>query len=105
MTTFGPSLSKSGQILRVSIPTFAPVEVRPSFATRARAATRRLMETTWDSAATVARVALGALMFPHGAQHGLGWFGGYGFSGTLGWMTKTLGFPAPLAALAIITEV
>ncbi|HUQ80062.1 MAG TPA: DoxX family protein, partial [Gemmatimonadaceae bacterium] len=28
----------------------------------------------------------------------------YGFSGTLGWMTGTLGFPAPLAALAIVTE-
>ena len=37
-------------------------------------------------------------------QHALGLFGGYGFSGTLGWMTGTLGFPAPLAALAIVTE-
>jgi putative oxidoreductase len=44
-------------------------------------------------------------MFPHGAQHALGWFGGYGFTGTFGWMTRTLGFPAPLAALAIVTEV
>jgi hypothetical protein len=38
------------------------------------------------------------------AQHFLGWFGGYGFGGTLGWMTNDLGFPAPLAALAILTE-
>ena len=52
----------------------------------------------------VARVALGALLFPHGAQHALGWFGGYGFAGTLGWMTNTLGFPAPAAALAIAGE-
>ena len=43
-------------------------------------------------------------MLPHGAQHALGWLGGYGFAGTFGWMTKTLGFPAPLAALAIVTE-
>jgi putative oxidoreductase len=43
-------------------------------------------------------------LFPHGAQHVLGWFGGYGFHGTLQWMTGTLGFPAPLAALALVTE-
>jgi putative oxidoreductase len=35
----------------------------------------------------------------------LGWFGGYGFEGTLGWMTGTLGFPAPLAVLALVTEI
>lgn len=52
----------------------------------------------------IARTALGLLLFPHGAQHALGWFGGYGFGGTLGWMTKTLGFPAPLAAIGIVTE-
>jgi putative oxidoreductase len=49
-------------------------------------------------------VALGAILLPHGAQHALGWFGGYGFAGTLGWMTGTLHIPAPLAALAIVTE-
>ena len=47
---------------------------------------------------------VGLILFPHGAQHVLGWFGGYGFQGTLGWMTGTLGFPAPLAALALVTE-
>ena len=52
----------------------------------------------------MARVALGLIMLPHGMQHALGLFGGYGFSGTFGWMTGTLGFPAPLAALAIVTE-
>src|ERR671921_98290 len=65
---------------------------------------RRLFHTTDDPAPLAARVTLGLVMFPHGAQHALGWFGGYGFSGTLGWMTDTLGFPAPLAALAIVTE-
>lgn len=60
--------------------------------------------TERDRAATIARVALGSILFPHGAQHALGWFGGYGFQGTLGWMTGTLGFPAPLAALGIVVE-
>lgn len=64
----------------------------------------RVLATTRDAAPAVARLALGAVMFPHGAQHALGWFGGYGFAGTFGWMTRTLGFPAPLAALAIVIE-
>jgi putative oxidoreductase len=65
---------------------------------------RRLVATDGSRASLVARVALGAILFPHGAQHALGWFGGYGFSGTHRWMTATLGFPAPLAALAIVVE-
>src|SRR5881394_2609653 len=65
---------------------------------------RRVVATTGDAGATVARLALCFVIFPHGAQHALGWFGGYGFAGTFGWMTRTLGFPAPLAALAIVTE-
>lgn len=56
-------------------------------------------------ASTVARVVLAGVLFPHGAQHVLGWFGGYGFHGTLGWMTGTLGFPAPLAVVALVTEI
>jgi putative oxidoreductase len=65
---------------------------------------RRLLDTAAAPAPAVARVMLGLVMFPHGAQHALGWFGGYGFSGTLGWMTGTVGIPAPLAVLAIVTE-
>lgn len=65
---------------------------------------RTLIATDREAAPFVARLILGLVMFPHGAQHALGWFGGYGFYGTLRWMTGTLGFPAPLAALAIVVE-
>ena len=65
---------------------------------------RRLLSTHPDTGALFGRVMLGAILIPHGFQHALGLFGGYGFNGTLGWMTNTLGFPAPLAALAIVTE-
>lgn len=65
---------------------------------------RSLFITRREPAPLVARLVLGLVMFPHGAQHALGWFGGYGLHGTLGWMTGTLGFPAPLAALAIVVE-
>lgn len=65
---------------------------------------RKLIFTDADYGALAGRVMLGVIMLPHGFQHALGLFGGYGFRGTLGWMTTTLGFPAPLAALAIVTE-
>src|SRR6187401_1263201 len=53
---------------------------------------------------TVLRVALGAVMFPHGAQKLLGWFGGYGFSGTMGFLTGTAGLPWIIAFLVIAIE-
>src|SRR4051794_30369932 len=65
---------------------------------------RKLFATNSDPGALLGRVMLGAVMLPHGLQHAVGLFGGYGFRGTLGWMTDPLGFPAPLAAIAIITE-
>jgi putative oxidoreductase len=34
----------------------------------------------------------------------LGWFGGFGFSGTMGFFTGTMHIPAPLAFLAIAAE-
>jgi putative oxidoreductase len=64
-----------------------------------------ILRTSPEPAPAVARLALGLVLFPHGAQHVLGWFGGYGLHGTLDWMTGTLGFPAPLAALALVTEI
>jgi hypothetical protein len=42
----------------------------------------------------VARLTLAVVLAPHGAQHMLGWLGGYGFRGTFAWMTGTLCFPA-----------
>jgi putative oxidoreductase len=81
-----------------------PPRAAVSLSTAAAGLLRRLVTTTGDGAASVARLALGLVMFPHGAQHALGWFGGYGFAGTFGWMTRTLGFPRPMAALAIVVE-
>jgi putative oxidoreductase len=64
----------------------------------------RLLRTADNPGPALARLTLAFVFFPHGAQHVLGWLGGYGFHGTLQWMTGTLGFPAPLAVLALITE-
>jgi len=65
---------------------------------------RRVLATEGDWGATVARVALGAVMLPHGAQKLLGWFGGYGFQGTMGFLTTQVGLPYPIALLVILIE-
>jgi putative oxidoreductase len=49
------------------------------------------------------RLALAIVMFPHGAQHLLGWFGGYGFSGTMEFF-GSMGMPSPISALVILLE-
>ena len=66
---------------------------------------RSLLSTTDDRAALVARLTLALVMFPHGMQKLAGWFGGHGFDGTMGFFTQSLGIPAALAVLAILTEV
>ena len=43
-------------------------------------------------------------MFAHGAQKALGWFGGYGFDGTMGFLTGTVGLPQAIALLVIAAE-
>jgi len=65
---------------------------------------RKLIATSNDFGPTVARLFLGVVMFAHGAQKMLGWFGGYGFHGTMGFFTQMLHVPAPLAFLAICAE-
>lgn len=50
------------------------------------------------------RVVLGLVMFPHGAQKLLGWFGGFGWTGTMGYFTGLIGIPYWLGALVIISE-
>jgi putative oxidoreductase len=65
---------------------------------------RKLINTTDDSVITILRLILGVVFFAHGAQKALGWFGGYGFSGTMGFFTGAMHIPAPLAFLAICAE-
>lgn len=66
---------------------------------------KTLLDTdTHNSMLTLQRVLLGAVMFPHGAQKLLGWFGGYGFDGTMTFLTDTVHLPAPLALLVILAE-
>ena len=65
---------------------------------------RKLLATSNDLTLTLVRLVLGVVFFAHGAQKMLGWFGGYGFHGTMGFFTQQMGIPAPLAFLAICAE-
>jgi putative oxidoreductase len=64
---------------------------------------RKLLTTSDECTLAMLRLVLGVVFFAHGAQKMLGWFGGYGFSGTMGYFTHS-GIPAPLAFLAIAAE-
>src|SRR6266403_3868871 len=65
---------------------------------------RKLINTTDDPAVTILRLVLGVVFFAHGAQKALGWFGGYGFSGTMAFFTQQAHIPAAFAFLAICAE-
>lgn len=65
---------------------------------------KKLFETRDDTALLILRVLLGVVFFFHGMQKLTTMFGGYGFSGTLGFFTTKLGIPALFAFLAIIAE-
>lgn len=51
----------------------------------------------------VARLALGAVILPHGMQKALGAFGGYGFSATLEFF-HSMGMPYLIGTLVILAE-
>lgn len=65
---------------------------------------RKLFETDQAWSGFILRVTLGLVMFPHGAQKMLGWYGGFGFAGTLGFFTEQMHLPWVIAFLVIIGE-
>jgi putative oxidoreductase len=64
---------------------------------------RKIVGTSDNLPLTIVRLALGIVMFPHGAQKVLGWFGGPGFGPTMS-AFEHMGIPAPFAFLAIAAE-
>jgi putative oxidoreductase len=64
----------------------------------------KLFGTNDSFAPFLLRVLLAIVVFPHGAQKLFGWFGGYGFSGTMGFFTETVGLPWVIGFLVIVLE-
>ncbi|MBI3356776.1 MAG: DoxX family protein [Nitrospirae bacterium] len=65
---------------------------------------RALLQTDDSWTGPILRLSLGLVMFPHGAQKLLGWYGGFGFEGTMGFFTQQMGMPWLIAFLVIIGE-
>ncbi len=64
---------------------------------------QKLLKTDKDITSLILRIVLALAFFPHGAQKVLGWFGGYGFSGTYDFLTGA-GFPGFLVLLLFAAE-
>ncbi len=65
---------------------------------------RQLLRTDGGAAGLVLRLTLAVVIFPHGAQKLLGWFGGNGFDGTMAFFTGNLGLHSVVAFLVIVAE-
>jgi putative oxidoreductase len=64
----------------------------------------RMLGTDADLVITLVRVVLGIVLFAHGAQEALGWFGGAGLQSTMRVLRDDLRIPAPLALLSVAAE-
>ncbi len=65
---------------------------------------KALFQTDESWTGLILRLTLSLVIFPHGAQKLLGWYGGFGFSGTMGFFTETMHLPWLIAFLVIIGE-
>jgi putative oxidoreductase len=62
-----------------------------------------LTKTSGQWAPLILRLTLALVFFPHGAQKVLGWYGGYGWTGSVGFFTGQ-GMPYIIAVLPVLTE-
>lgn len=63
-----------------------------------------LLATDASTIRLVQRIVLGLVILPHGLQKTLGLFGGYGFTGTMGFLTGTVGLPWVIGVLVVLAE-
>ena len=63
-----------------------------------------IFHTTWAVTPLILRVTLGIVILAHGVQKLFGWFGGYGFHGTMGYFTEHVGLPWIIGLLVIVLE-
>lgn len=64
---------------------------------------KKIFQTNGDWVGLVSRLSLGLVILPHGMQKLVGWFGGYGFAGTVNYFSS-LGIPVFIGWLIIIAE-
>lgn len=65
---------------------------------------KAFLRSSNDVTIALMRLVLGIVFFAHGSQKALGWFGGYGWNGTMQAFTGMLHIPAFFVACAILAE-
>lgn len=65
---------------------------------------KTLLTTHPNIGFSMARLTLGVVIFPHGAQSLLGLFGGYGYTATMESLTTQMGLPSIVAFSVIMIE-
>lgn len=63
-----------------------------------------IFKTEDEASPLILRLMAALVLFPHGAQKLLGWFGGHGFEGTMQFFTGTAGLPWIIGFLTILAE-
>ena len=63
-----------------------------------------IFKTTDSIAPVFLRLFTAIVIFPHGAQKLLGWFGGFGFEGSMNYFTGTVDLPWVVGFAVIIIE-
>ena len=65
---------------------------------------KTILTTNPNIGFSIARLTLGLVIFPHGAQKLLGLFGGYGYSSTMDFFTTQMGLSGIIAFSIIVIE-
>ena len=65
---------------------------------------KSLFATTDSPVSLIMRLILGPTFMAHGAQKAFGWFGGYGFEGTMQYFMNDIGLPWLLSLFVILIE-
>lgn len=65
---------------------------------------KTLFATKGHHTGVIVRLTLAIVILPHGCQLLLGWFGGYGFHGTMEYFTKVEGLPWIIGLLVILLQ-
>tara|TARA_R110000868_G_scaffold32516_4_gene118212 strand:+ start:1630 stop:2085 length:456 start_codon:yes stop_codon:yes gene_type:complete len=65
---------------------------------------QKLLRTHPNIGFSIARLTLGLVIFPHGAQKLIGLFGGYGYAATMESLTSQMGLPSFVSFSVIMIE-
>jgi putative oxidoreductase len=64
----------------------------------------KVLKTNNEFAGLIARLTIGLILFPHGAQKLLGWWDGHGFTAMMQYFTEVVHLPYPIGLLVILIE-